>query len=169
MGSPSPIFRITPVAFALAILGAAEILVVDISANLIYVLPISASGFFIAITAFVLFLSFLFLSWEAAKSRRAKGIGFADGIKNGILMGLSPAIFICAMLLATAALGRGFERFAPLAAVGELGMKAAFYAIICASVLLIYCAIGAAAGAMAGIFLELMNKETESGEAAKAR
>lgn len=170
MASQDILQRINLPALALFILGASELVLIDISADVVKVLSISGSGFFVLSSAFLLLLTCIVMLWSAVKEQHRHGSGYGKGMASGVKAALEASVLICVLIVLLASAGRGIDRLLPPSFAEEgAAIRVALYAVVCLFVVFSYCALGAAMGALAGIALEAFKKEKKENAAAAAQ
>jgi hypothetical protein len=158
---------------ALFLLGASELILIDISAPYIKAAPPLGNGLFSIFTVAFSILTAIVLFWASMKAQHRHGDGFEQGMMAGMSAGLKAALGITVLCLAAGLAGRGIARLMPYWVTSQgMVLVFAFDVAACALITVAYCAAGAGMGALSGIVLDVAankGKETKKPIEKKAK
>ncbi|MCX6772225.1 MAG: hypothetical protein NTV88_00435 [Candidatus Micrarchaeota archaeon] len=139
---------------ALALLGIALLIAIDVLAGLVKAESMGASSILIACASLVAALSALAFAWSVFKAiAYPESRSAAGGIIAGAEVGFLSAAIIAAFLFAFALSGHGAARLLPSSMLQQgTAQCVPSYAAICAALLIVYPALGAIIGALVAVF-----------------
>ncbi|GEM_PF-2795192 len=148
---------------ALLLLGLAELIVIDISANFIRISSLAGSGLFFVASSFILLFSAAIAMWAVLKLGIDYSNRLASGICSGALVGFCSSFLICIFVFFVGMFGRGIERLMPLS-IESAGTneRTIAYAAACVLIILAYSVISALLGAVVSFFSKKPKSKTKA-------
>lgn len=143
---------------ALAILGACELVAIDISANFFVIFGMGGSWIFLLATTFISIFSAAIMCFLILRLWLKHGAHYLDAAKTGAFVGLAASVGVCAAIVLFSLMGTGIWKIMPASVEKQgAGMIILFHLLACLLAMAVY----GIAGAITGLLLAVASPHVE--------